>query len=99
MPSSAAISAPSWSAGLQAFLAVDAEADESGDLAAELDRLVLREVAEVRHLHFARCILVHCQRVDDSHRVALPELLQLLEDLTVELGLGKAQHDVAEQVR
>ena len=32
---------------LQAFLALDAEADQGADLAAELDRLVLGEVAEV----------------------------------------------------
>ena len=71
---------------LEALFALDAEADQGGHLAAELDRLLLAEVAEVHHLHLARGVLVHGERVDHAHGVALAELLELLDDLAVEVG-------------
>ncbi len=77
---------------LHALLALDAEADQRGDLAAELDRLVLAQVAEVRHFHLALCVLVYRERVDHAHGVALTELLQLLDDLAVELRMLEPQH-------
>jgi hypothetical protein len=43
----------------------------SGDLAAELDRLVLGQVAQVLHLDLAGGVLVDDQRVDRAHGVGL----------------------------
>ena len=80
-------------AGLHAFLALDAEADECTDLAAELDRLLVGEVAQVRHLDLPACVLVDREGIDHSHGVALPQPLQLGDDLPVKLGMVEAQHD------
>ena len=49
---------PGLSPGFQARFAFDAEADEGADLAAELDRLVGGEVAEMGHLEFAVGVFV-----------------------------------------
>ena len=76
-----------------AFLALDAETDQRADLAAELDRLVLGEVAEVLDLDLSVGVLVDGERVDDAHRVALLQPFELSDDLTVELGVVEAQHD------
>jgi hypothetical protein len=54
-------------------------------LATELDRRFLREVAEVLDLQLPFRVLVDGERVDHAHRVALPQLLQLGDDLAVEL--------------
>src|SRR5947207_2595072 len=53
------------------LLACDAEADERPDLRAELDRLLLAEVAQVLDLELPLRILVHRERVDHTHGVAL----------------------------
>src|SRR5262249_9508426 len=45
-------------ASFHALLALDLEADQRANLAAELDRLFLREVAEVHDLHLALRVLV-----------------------------------------
>ena len=62
---------------LEAFLAFDAEPDQGADLAAHLDRLVAGEVAQMLDLDLACRVLVHGERVDHAHRVAVAELLQL----------------------
>ena len=80
-------------AGDHPFLALDPEADQRADLAAELDRLVLGEVAQVRDLDLSVGVLVHGERVDDAHRVALLQALELGDDLAVELGVAEAEHD------
>ena len=80
------------SADLHALLAVDPKADQRADLAAELDRLVPREVAEVRHLHVSLGVLVHGEGVDHPHRVTLPQPFELLDHLTVEVRVAEAQH-------
>ena len=64
--------------GLQALLTLDAEPDEGADLAAELDRLVLGEVAEMGHLDLAVGVLVDGQGVDHPDGVAFAQPLQLL---------------------
>ena len=79
-------------AGLHALLALDPEADQRADLAAELDRLVLGEVAEVLHLDLALGVLVDGERVDHPHRVALAQPLELGDDLAVEVRVLEAQH-------
>jgi hypothetical protein len=66
----------SFGAGLHAFLAFDAETDQRADLAAELDRLVLGEVAQMRHLDLSVGVLVNRERVDDTHRVARLQTLR-----------------------
>ena len=66
---------------------------ERRDLAAELDRLVPGEVAEVLHLDLALGVLVDRKRVDHAHGVALTELLQLPGDLAVESGLLEPEHE------
>ena len=93
MPSSAAVSRAELGARLHAFLALDAETDERTDLASELDRLLLAEVAEVHDLDLAVCVLVDGERVDHAHGVALAELLELLDDLPVELRVLESEHD------
>src|SRR6266700_1268297 len=70
-----------------------AEAHQSADLAAELDRLLLGQVAEMLHLQLAVRVLVHGQRVDHTHRVALAQPLQLSDDLTVEVRMPELQYD------
>jgi hypothetical protein len=45
------------------------------------------------NLHLSIGVLVHRERVDDTHRVALLQSLQLGDDLAVELGVVKPQHD------
>ena len=63
--------AAGFGAGVHAFLALDAETDERADLAAEFDRLVLGEIAEMHHLDLSFRVLVHGERVDRAHGVAL----------------------------
>ena len=82
---------------LEALLALDAEADQGGDLAAELDRLVLVQVAEMDDLHLTWGVLVDGEGVDHAHGVALAELLQLLDDLAVELRMLEPQHQQLNQ--
>jgi hypothetical protein len=64
-------------AGHEAFLALDAEPDQRADLAAQLDCLLLRQVAEVLDLDLAGGVLVDGQRVDDAYGVALAQPLEL----------------------
>jgi hypothetical protein len=73
--------------------AVDAQADQGADLAAELDGLVLREVAEVLHFQLAVGVLVDGQRVDHADRAAGMEPLQFGDDLPVEVGVAEPQRD------
>ena len=77
-------------AGDRSFFAFDAESDQRPDLAAELDRLVLGEVAQVLHLDLSFGVLVHRQRVDHAHGVALAQPLELGDDLAVKLGVTEA---------
>src|SRR3954451_5789134 len=76
-----------------AFLALDAEADERAYDRAELDCIVLRQRAEMLDLDRAFGVLVHSQRVDDLDRVGCTQPLQFRNNLTVEVGLVKAEHD------
>src|SRR5262245_30280981 len=76
-----------------ALLALNLEADQRADLAAKLDRLLLREVAEVHDLYLSLRVLVDGERVDHAHGVALAELLQLFENLTVEVRVLEADHE------
>jgi hypothetical protein len=80
-------------AGLEAVLALDAKPDQRADLGAQLDRLVLRQVAEVLDFELAGGVLVDGQRVDHAYGVALAQSLELGDDLAVEVGLLEAQHD------
>jgi hypothetical protein len=64
-----------FGARVHALFALDAEADQGADLAAELDRLVLGEVAEMRDLDLSGGVLVDGERVDDAHRLALLQAL------------------------
>ena len=69
----------------QALLTLDAESDQGADLAAELDRFVLGEVAEMLDLDLAVGVLVDGQGVDHPDRVALAQPFQLLDDLPMEV--------------
>src|SRR3954463_7835626 len=80
-------------AGLESLLTLEAETDEGPDLAPDLDRLFLREVAQVLDLDEAVRVLVDRERVDDAHRVALTQPLELFDDLAVEVRLLEAQHE------
>src|SRR5207247_639050 len=75
------------------LLACDTEADERPDLRAELDRLVLAEVAQVLDLEFALRVLVDRERVDHAHGVALAQPLELGNHLAVEVRFDEAEHD------
>src|SRR4051794_3614959 len=44
-------------------------------------------------LDLAGHVLVHGQGVDDAHRVALPQALELGDDLAVELRMLEPEHD------
>ena len=78
---------------LHALLTLDTETDERGDLASELYRLVLGQVAEVHDLDLALRVLVDRERVDHADGVALAELLELLDDLPVEVRVLESEHD------
>src|ERR1700755_270244 len=78
---------------LCALLTLDPQADQGADLAAELDRLVLGEVAEMLHFQLAVGVLVDGERVDDAYRVGLAEPLELGDDLAVEVGVVESQYD------
>ena len=45
------------------------------------------------HLDLAGRILMNGQRVDDPHRIAFSQSLQLGDDLAVEIGVLEAEHD------
>ena len=47
----------------------------------------------MRDLDLSVGVLVHRERIDDAHRVALLQALELGDDLAVELGMAEAQHD------
>src|SRR5215217_2023809 len=79
--------------GLETGFSFDAQADQRADLGAELDRLILREVAEMLDLDLAVGVLVHGKRVDHAHRVARAKPLELRDDLAVEVRLVEAQDD------
>ena len=81
-----------FGSGDRALFAFDPEADQRADGAAELDRLVLGEVAQVLHLDLSVRVLVDGQRVDDAHGVALAQPLELGDDLAVELGMAEAEN-------
>ena len=51
------------------------------------------QVAEVLDLDLAVGVLVDGERVDDAHRVALAQPLELGDDLAVEVGVVEAQND------
>src|SRR6266516_3060343 len=80
-------------AGLHPFLTVDAEPDESADLAADLDRLCLGQVGQMLDLQVAIGILVHGEGVDHPHHAVLVQPLQLGDHLAVKVGVLEAQHD------
>src|SRR3954451_12381215 len=44
-------------------------------------------------LDLAGHVLVHGEGVDDAHRVALPQALELGDDLAMELGMLEPEHD------
>ena len=79
------------SAAADAFLALDAETDQCAHRGTELDRLVLGEVAEMHHLDLSVGVLMHRKRIDDAHRVALAQALELLDDLAVEIRVAESQ--------
>ena len=81
------------SAGLHAFLSLDAETDQGADGRAELDRLVLGQVAQVLDFELAVRVLVDRDRVDHPDGVTLAQALELLDDLAVELGMLEPQDD------
>jgi hypothetical protein len=84
---------PGHGARLESWLAGDSQAEQRADLAAELDRLVRRQVAEVHGLHLPVGVLVHGERVDHANRVALLQPLQLRDDLAVEVRIPESEHD------
>src|SRR5439155_23366960 len=71
----------------------DAEADQRPDLAAELDRLILGEVAQMLNLDLSVDVLVDRERVDHAHGVALAQPFELGDDLAVELGMAETQNN------
>ncbi|MFI1996388.1 hypothetical protein [Actinoplanes sp. NPDC020271] len=79
--------------GLHALLALDAQADQGTDLAAQFDGLVVGQVAQVLHLHSALLVLVDGERVDHAYRVGLPQPFQLGDHLTVEVRVPETEHD------
>jgi hypothetical protein len=80
-------------AGLHPFLTVDAEPNESADLASDLDRLCLGQVGQMLDLQVAIGILVHGEGVDHPHHAVLVQPLQLGDHLAVKVGVAEAQHN------
>ena len=92
MPSAAA-GAPAWAPASMPSSPSIAETDQRADLGTELERLVVRQVAEVLDLELALGVLVDGQCVDHTDGVALAQPLELGDDLAVELGVLEAEHD------
>jgi hypothetical protein len=57
---------PRFGSGLEALLTLDPEPDQRTDRGAELDSLLVRQIAQVCNLDVASDLLVHCQRIDDT---------------------------------
>src|SRR4051794_5647733 len=89
---SAAASAPAC-APTSAPSSPSKQADESPDQAPEFHRLVLRQVAQVHRREFSVGVLVDGQRVDHPDGVVLPQPLELVDDLAVEIGFREPEHD------
>src|SRR5262249_26007750 len=79
--------------GLSALFPVDAEPDERADLGAVLDGFGLRQVAEMLDLELPVRILVDGYRVDDTHRVALPQPFEFGDYLSVKVRVIEPEHD------
>ncbi len=76
---------PDPGAGLKALLSGGSQSDQCADLGAELDGLVLAQVAGGDDGLLAIGALVDGQRVDDPERIDVPEPGELLRDLTLEV--------------
>ena len=74
------------------FFAFDPETDQGADDAAELDRLVAAQVAEVLHLDLAVGVLVNRQGVDHAHGVFVVQPLNSAV-ISREIRRGKADDD------
>ena len=72
------------------LLTVDPKADQRTDHAAELDRLVLGQVAEMLNLDCSVGVLVNGERIDHANGALVVQALKLGDDLAVELRLAKA---------
>ncbi len=83
---------PCLGADLGALEAACAEADQRPDVRAELGGLALGEIAVLHRLDGAVLVLSDHQRVHEPDGVALPEPLELGQDLAAEVGLVEAQH-------
>jgi hypothetical protein len=77
---------------LQAFLTLDAQPDQGPDLAAQLDRLVFGQVAEVGHLDLTLGVLVDSQSVDHPDGVAVTQPLQLVDDLAMKVRVVEPEY-------
>ena len=64
--------------GHESFRAGRTQADEGADLGAELDGLILGQVADAHHVHYAFGVLVERKRVDDPDRVALAQSFEFV---------------------
>src|SRR5436190_4272709 len=78
---------------LRGLLAGEPVADQGADLRAELNRLLLRQVAEARDLELTLRILVHGESIDDPDGVARAQPLELRDDLAVKLGMVEPEDD------
>ena len=92
-PSAAACSAPATAPASTPSSPSMPRPIKGADLAADLDCLVLSEVAEVLHLQLALGVLVDGRGVDHADRAARVEPLQFGDDLTVEVGMIEIEHD------
>jgi hypothetical protein len=65
----------------------------SADHRADLDRLVLGQVAQMLHLDLSVRVLVNRERVDHADGLLVMQPLELGDDLAVKLGVAKAYDD------
>jgi hypothetical protein len=71
---------------LGALFTVDPETDQGADGAADLDRLIPGQVAEVGHLGLPVSVLVNREGVDHPDGAGVVKPLELVDDLTVKVG-------------
>jgi hypothetical protein len=71
---------------LGSLLAVDPRTDQGTDFAAELNRLILTEAAEMLHLDLAIRVLVDRERIDHAGRCLRHAAAQLGDDLAMRSG-------------
>ena len=75
------------------LLTLDPKTDKRADLASELDRLILAQIAEMRHLNLAVRVRVNRERVNHADGVFVVQPLKPGDDLPMKIRVLETQND------